>query len=851
MTSQDARSPFRHSHQRTGAPRQRSAPLRAILLASSALISVALSATVARAGDATWLANPGSNDFNNKNNWDTTAVPTGIATFGTSLSTAINFTQPTTLGQLSLGVAAGDYTFNNGAFAVTFGAGNGAGVFIAGNSSGSVTLNNANNGGSINFANSSTAGGSTILNNGRLEFDNSSTAGASHITNNGSIFFFNTSNADGATINNNGTVEFHDSSNHSSTARFVMNNGTLDISGLTTAGAALGSVSGSGTISLGSKTLTVGFNGLFADFSGTIADGGTSGGAGGSLEKRGGDTFVLSGTNTYTGATEVGGGTLLVDGSIVKSSGVTVLAFGTLSGNGVVSDTSISGGTLAPGQGPGSVGGALAVHGNLVFNAAATYLLQVSPTTTSGTDVSGTATLGGATVTANFTPGSYVARQYNILNATGGISGTFGSLTNINLPATFASSLSYDNNNVFLNLALGLPNFGSGLNANQRNVANALTNSFNTAGGIPLVFGTLTPADLTKISGETATGTQHTTFDAANTFMGMMIDSNVAGRSGLAAPSGGVSGYAEEASSSRGRADDAFAAIPRKAPLPAELFSPRWSIWAAGFGGSQTTKGNAALGSDTGSSIFGAAAGADYLLSPNTVTGFALAGGGTNFNVANGGSGSSDLFQLGAFLHHTEGAAFVSAALAYSWQDVTTNRTLTIAGVDRLTARFNANAVSGRLEGGYRFSTPAADFTPYAAGQFTTFSLPSYAEQVVFGTNNFALAYNSKNVTATRSEIGLRTEKVVPLGDARLALRGRLAWAHDFNQDSSVTAAFQTLPGSAFTVNGAQAAADSALTTATAEMIWRNGWSATATFEGQFSDTTRSYAGKGAVRYSW
>ena len=35
------------------------------------------------------------------------------------------------------------------------------------------------------------------------------------------------------------------------------------------------------------------------------------------------------------------------------------------------------------------------------------------------------------------------------------------------------------------------------------------------------------------------------------------------------------------------------------------------------------------------------------------------------------------------------------------------------------------------------------------------------------------------------------------------------------------------------------------------ETVWRNGWAAIVTFDGQFSDTTRSYAGKGVVRYTW
>ena len=62
---------------------------------------------------------------------------------------------------------------------------------------------------------------------------------------------------------------------------------------------------------------------------------------------------------------------------------------------------------------------------------------------------------------------------------------------------------------------------------------------------------------------------------------------------------------------------------------------------------------------------------------------------------------------------------------------------------------------------------------------------------------------------------------------------------------------FQTLPGASFIVSGAAQARDSALTTASAEMKWLNGWSAAGTFEGQFSNVTTSYAGKGIVRYNW
>ena len=51
--------------------------------------------------------------------------------------------------------------------------------------------------------------------------------------------------------------------------------------------------------------------------------------------------------------------------------------------------------------------------------------------------------LGGAIVNAVFAPGTYVAKKYTILNATGGVSGAFGSVTNTNLPAGFATNPSF------------------------------------------------------------------------------------------------------------------------------------------------------------------------------------------------------------------------------------------------------------------------------------------------------------------------------------------------------------------------------------------------------------------------
>jgi uncharacterized protein with beta-barrel porin domain len=146
---------------------------------------------------------------------------------------------------------------------------------------------------------------------------------------------------------------------------------------------------------------------------------------------------------------------------------------------------------------------------------------------------------------------------------------------------------------------------------------------------------------------------------------------------------------------------------------------------------------------------------------------------------------------------------------------------------------------------------PLVGITPYAAAQAVSFNLPRYAEQSLAGGGLFALNYASQTTTATRTELGLRGDKSIAVQDAVLTLRGRAAWAHDYNADRAVTAVFQALPGASFVVNGARGDPDAALVSAGAEMKWLNGFSLMATFEGEFSGNTTSYAGKGVARYTW
>jgi outer membrane autotransporter protein len=782
------------------------------------------------------------------------------------------FNSSTTGGDGITNNATGTITFNNSSTAASSVFTNAGTIIFSGSSTASTSVFN-DSGGTITFNNSSTLGsavingsagttvtfndtsnaGNSIINSGgagaTVTFNNSSNAGASIINAfTGGVLTFNNSSSAGSAIIvafNNGGVFFTATSSGSLASFGIGTGGKLDISGLTSAGTTAGSISGLGNFFLGSKMLTGGGDNTSTTVGGVISDGGASGGTGGSLVKVGTGTLTLSNINTYTETTTVNAGKLEVDGSIATSSLTTVNSGATLMGIGAVGNTSIgSGGIFMPGS--ATPGSSMSVTGNLGFVAGSTYKVNLDPTTSSFANVSGTATLGGATVNANFAAGAYIVKQYTILGA-GTVSGTFGSLVNTNLPSGFGDSLSYDGTHAYLDLALFSAPIGT--NTNQQNVANALVNSFNTVGGIPAVFGSLTPAGLNQLSGEAGASFAPGAFQAGNSFLNLMLNPSFGGN--FNGGGFGPIGYADEARAVPPAAASAFAKVDRK---QASAFDARYGLWGAAYGGSGRIDGNATTGSNTTTSqAYGFAAGLDYRLTPDTVVGFALAGGGTHWGLDQGlGSGRSDMFQAGVYGKTRSGAAYLSGALAYSFHDVTTDRTVTIAGTDMLEAKFQANVFSERLEGGYRYATPWLGVTPYGAVQVQSIALPSYGETAISGSNQFALNYASQTVTTTRTELGARFDKTYMLDQgAIVTLYSRAAWAHDFGNTTSASAIFQALPASNFTVNGALPAPDGALVSAGAEYKLASGWSVLAKFDGEFSGTTSIYSGSGTIRKVW
>ena len=187
--------------------------------------------------------------------------------------------------------------------------------------------------------------------------------------------------------------------------------------------------------------------------SGSAALSGVFSGTGG-LTFSGTGSTVLSGSNTYSGGTTVIGGTLSVAGSAPTGTGdVFVASAGTLMGTGTIAGNSIVSGVIKPGNSPGY----LTFAQNLTLNSGSTYQQDIAGTVQASSaspvgatgyysfvNVAGQLIINsGATLApmlqnlfqtseSGYGSAPYIPQlgdTFRIATATGGISGTFSSVT--------------------------------------------------------------------------------------------------------------------------------------------------------------------------------------------------------------------------------------------------------------------------------------------------------------------------------------------------------------------------------------------------------------------------------------
>ncbi|WP_430391400.1 autotransporter-associated beta strand repeat-containing protein [Dyella sp. 20L07] len=330
---------------------------------------------------------------------------------------------------------------------------NGAIQYLAGTNAGSSAISNTGANGLVSFQGNANASNATITNNtgATVTFADQSDAGSSTTTNSGTVLFSGTATAANAVVANQAGA-------------------TVDISG-TSSGTSVGSLSGAGNVALGAQMLSEGNLNRDDTISGVIS------GAGGGLTKIGSGTLTLTNSNSYTGATNVNAGTLLVNGNQAAATGAVTVATGaTLGGAGIIGGpVSIKdGGTLAPGASIGAIG--VLTTGSLTLSQNSNLDFQLGQAFTPGgplndlVNVNGDVILGGQLNITQSPGGNFLVGVYRLINYTGTLT---DNILSIGSAPTAANSLFVQTsiaNQVNLVNATGLTlNYWDGAPASNKN----------------------------------------------------------------------------------------------------------------------------------------------------------------------------------------------------------------------------------------------------------------------------------------------------------------------------------------------------------------------------------------------
>ncbi len=632
----------------------------------------------------------------------------------------------------------------------------------------------------------------------------------------------------GGTIVNGGALGLGPGASLLAGSALTINGGSFNLNGNYQV---VGSLNGSG----GSLNLGGGMLVLNTAQSNTL---GSSLGGTGVLGVLGGGSLNLTGNSSgFGGSTVVGNANLNVSGTLGGS--VFVTPGGTLSGSGSVGNLS-NGGVVSPGNSIGT----LTVAGNFIQGATGTYVTEVAGGGLSDRiNVGGTANLQGGAVVVTALPGMTFAPSttYTLVNAAGGLSGTFASVNE--LYPFLLSSLSYDANSAYLTLAIG--GFAAaGATPTQIAVGTVLDANVNNASGdFATVLGAMAfnttsnaqaQATLQAISGNNYAGFSTSMVQGMQLFM-----NNFANQSG-----GGGSPMSNRV------------ALAEACDVACDTTSPpKWGAWGGALGGLGTVGAGQPVGTVT-YNAGGFAAGLDRMVTDTFRMGV-TAGYSTGTQWVGGfdGLGRSNTFQVGLYGGFAQDKLYADGLIGYAYTQNQMWRNIPIPGLQQRTAygSTGANQWYGQLETGYRFDigTNANAFvTPFARLQAYTANQNAFTET---GAQSLNLSIAQQQTNSLRSVLGAQLGGSMDLGwRERLFAQLRLGWSHEYaDVGRPVSATLAGAPAMPFTTWGISPQRDGVVIGLGANTAIADATSVYLRYEGNISGQDSAHAITAGVRMTW
>ncbi|WP_371348933.1 autotransporter domain-containing protein [Ancylobacter sp. IITR112] len=486
----------------------------------------------------------------------------------------------------------------------------------------------------------------------------------------------------------------------------------------------------------------------------------------------------------------------------------------------------------------GGTGDTALFTGDVAFEAGATYSVDVD--LAGQTDLiaaGGVATIdSGAGIRLRAVDAIAFGTDYHVLSAAGGVNGNFGNVAGeVEISAFVGLTSTNTGNDIYVRFDQARDFTAAAVTGNQFAVAGALDTLPGTGPTAGMRNALLfLPSDaqaraaFDQLGGDIHASSQSLFVEQSGLIRTVMIDRVRAAQGAVGASAVPVLGYAAPAAATAaGRAiDDGLA---YKA-APAAATTPERAIWATGFGswtGFDGTTNAAGLNGATGGFLIGGDAGFDGGWRLGVAGGYSS----TSFS-GRGASGDSDNWHLGAYGGNQWGALALRAGLAYTWQDVSTARSVAFPGfTDSLSADYTAGLFQAFGEVGYRIDTAFAAFEPFANLAYVSLDTDGYSEQ----GGGAALASGGNDMETSFTTLGLRAQREVIIGGLDTTLRGAAGWRHAFGDITPM--ATQAFLGSApFAASGVAIAEDAAVLEAGLDLRVGAGGTLGVAYTGQFGD---------------